>query len=347
MKSQYVAALCREMELAGGSWTEHRFSTLYLGGGTPSQLDTEALKAILLKADSVFGLSGLEEATVECNPDDINETFLSGLKETPINRISMGIQSLDNDILRFIRRRHTAEEAIKAVKMCKSQGYNNISADLIYGFPGQTVDGFISDLKQITDLGVTHISAYCLSYEEGTPLQKMLSDGRITPASDDLCAEMYDALCDTMRSEGFIHYEVSNFSLSGYHSRHNSRYWDGTPYLGIGAGAHSFDGVRRSWNVADIDRYIRGIESGTPERELETLSRDERRNEAVMLSLRTQKGLSISGFSREFGQEAASELLRSAIRWTKSGDLILEGDTLRFSESGLFRGDGIICSLFV
>lgn len=346
-RDNYVMALCSEIRAHAGDAGFRRPSTLYIGGGTPSQLSPEQIGRIIGEADRAFGLEELQEATIECNPDDISDDFLTGISRTPINRISLGIQSLDDAVLRFIRRRHTASQAIDAVRRCADSGISNISADLIYGLPGQTAESFRNDIVTVAGLGVMHISAYCLTYEEGTPLYRLAEEGRLRRTDDDTCADMYTILCDTMRSLGFVHYETSNFCRPGFHSRHNSCYWDGTHYLGLGAGAHSFDGRTRRWNVSDIDRYMESAISGSSCQEYETLSEADLQNEMVMLSLRTHKGLSMNDFRARFGNQAADRIMKISESWIQKGDLIREGDTLRLSEPGLFLGDGIVCSLFV
>lgn len=348
LKDRYVDALCREMAMRRNDGESPHPRTLYIGGGTPSQLSALQIHRILDNADSVFGLSGIEEATIECNPDDINGEFLSGIRDTAINRISIGIQSLDDGILELIHRRHTAAEALYAIELCKSAGFSNISADLIYGLPGQTCDSFQRDLQTLADLGTPHISAYCLSYEEGTPLHRMLADGRIHQAPDDVCADMYTILCNTLKDNGYWHYEISNFCRPGYRSQHNSSYWNRTEYIGLGAAAHSFDGIIRRWNISDIDKYITGILSGNPSFGQERLTDSDRYNETLMLSLRTSDGLSINDIQHDFGKDAVGRLLSSAAEWIESGDLILSDDgRMRLTESGLFRSDGIVSSMFI
>lgn len=345
-RDAYVNALCSEMDLYRSFPGKGQIKTLYFGGGTPSQLSTRQIHTITDKLSKVFDLSALEEATLECNPDDITKEFLSGLSETPVNRISMGIQSLNDSVLSLIRRRHTASQALSSIRQCQEAGFSNINIDLIYGLPGQSTEEFRRDVQRVIDSGVTHISAYCLTYEEGTPIHRMLTQGDITATTDDECALMYGILCDTMRINGFQHYEISNFCLPGYHSRHNSSYWNGTPYLGLGSGAHSFDGSVRRWNVTDIDKYMLGIASEEPEYGQEVLTETDLYNEFLMLSLRTTAGISLSLMSERFGENAVIDFLNDAEKRIQKGELIHETDRVRFSESGLFTSDGIVSSLF-
>lgn len=346
LKESYVNAVCTEAELLRDHTDAASVQTLYLGGGTPSQLGNHLISKLIEGIGRHISLSGVTEATIECNPDDISRDFLDGLRTMPFNRISLGVQSLDDSMLRFLNRRHSADEAKAAIRLCIGYGFTNVSADLIYGLPGQTPESFRNDIVSLCRLGITHLSAYALSYEEGTPLSRMLAEGRITATDDDSYAEMYDVLCRTAVSEGFQHYEISNFCRPGFHSRHNSCYWDGTHYIGLGAGAHSFDGQHRSWNVPDLKMYIGGMADGERRCGSETLSGTDLRNEMIMLSLRTSKGLPISEFSTRFGECETERLLQDAGKWIRKGKLILCDGALRLSESAMFLGDGIVSSLF-
>ena len=218
--ARYVGALCRELQLRKGYLSDAPVKTLYFGGGTPSRLTIDHLGSIISAIDSVFGLSHLEELTVECNPDDITPDYVCALRAFGVNRISMGVQTFNDNLLTFLRRRHTAAQALEAVRICRDSGITNISIDLMYGLPGQTLDMFRSDLETALSACVQHISSYCLSYEEGTPLQVLRDQGRVVPATDDLCARMFTLMCDTLHAAGFDHYEISNFCRPGFHSRH-------------------------------------------------------------------------------------------------------------------------------
>lgn len=344
--ASYTDALIREIEARKAETGSEKTRTIYIGGGTPSQMPANELKAIYGKLEHAFDLSQLEESTIECNPDDLTDSFLDNLSRLPINRISMGIQTFNDDILKLIYRRHTSEQAIQAVGRCRKHGFTNISIDLIYGLPGQTPEMFWDDIRTALSLEVTHISAYCLSYEEGTRLTAMRDRGVITPVSDEDCAEMFSILCHTMKEAGFMHYEISNFCRPGYHSRHNSSYWDGTPYIGLGAAAHSYDGRNRSWNISDIDQYMKGIEEGTPVMEKEELTQTDRRNEMVMLSLRTSKGLDTEEMASRFGKATTDRCIKNATRYIESGVMLFNGRILKLSETGIFVSDDVISSLF-
>lgn len=340
--ARYVNDLCQELELRRDYLEGAPVSTIYFGGGTPSRLTPGQIGQVIDSIRSVYGLDNLEELTVECNPDDITPAFASALQKLGVNRISMGVQTFNDDLLRFLGRRHTARQAIDAVCTCRKAGIDNISIDLMYGLPGQTDDIQQQDLETATGLDVSHISSYCLSFEEGSPLEKMRNDGRVLPADDDTCARMYDRMCAHLHKAGFEHYEISNFCKPGCHSRHNSSYWDGTPYLGLGAGAHSYNRTSRQWNPSDLDSYMQGIEKDSPVFELETLSDTDRYNEKLMLSLRTSRGLSLSDYSPADRQT----VLKSAEALSSNGSLLLDNNHLRIPESRMFISDAIISCLF-
>lgn len=340
--ARYVDAVCRELELRCDYLQGVPVTTLYFGGGTPSRLTPQQLHCIVSAIDSVHGLNNLEEFTVECNPDDITPNYVTALRSLGVNRISMGVQTFNDDLLTFLRRRHTAVQAMNAVRTCRDSGLENISIDLMYGLPGQSPQIQLQDLQTATELQVQHISSYCLSYEENSPLDHMRSLGRITPVNDDVCAAMYDLMCNHLRQSGFEHYEISNFCRPGFHSRHNSSYWTGTPYLGLGAGAHSYNGTSRQWAPNDLDAYIAAMERSIPQFEIETLTPTDLYNEKLMLSLRTAQGLNLSALSAP----DRLSVLQSAESLLNNDSLILENNHLRIPESRMFISDTIISTLF-
>ena len=340
--ARYVQAVCRELQLRKDYLDAEPVKTVYFGGGTPSRLTPEKIGKVIGCINSTYGLDNLEELTVECNPDDITPQYIFALRALGVNRISMGVQTFNEELLRFLHRRHTATQALDAVRICRESGITNISIDLMYGLPGQSLDMFRSDLETALSTGIQHISSYCLSYEENTPLQALRDQGKLIPADDDLCSQMFTLMCDILREGGFEHYEISNFCRPGYHSRHNSSYWDGTPYLGLGAGAHSYNGISRQWNPSDIDVYMQGAEHNTTPFEIEQLSRADLFNEKIMLSLRTSLGLDMTSLS----EDELSDLLESADKFLSDGSLLLENNRLRIPESKMFISDSVISSLF-
>lgn len=340
--ARYVSTLCTELRQRRDYLKGLPISTIYFGGGTPSRLSPEQIGKVIDEIHQIYSLDNLEELTVECNPDDITTDYVSALRALGVNRISMGVQTFSDDLLRFLGRRHTARQAIDAVQSCHDVGIHNISIDLMYGLPGQTPDIQRHDLETATTLNVQHISSYCLSYEEGSPLDRMRKENRIIPADDDTCAAMYETMCNHLRKAGFEHYEISNFSLPGFHSRHNSSYWDGTPYLGIGAGAHSYNGTSRQWNPNNLDAYLQGIEQNTLQYEIEHLSKKDLYNERIMLSLRTAKGLNLSVLN----PQDRLLILQSAETMLNKGLLVKENNHLSIPENQMFISDTIISSLF-
>ena len=340
--ARYVHALCHELTLRKDYLDGAPVKTVYFGGGTPSRLTPEQIGQVIDCISTTYGLDNLEELTVECNPDDITPQYISALRTLGVNRISMGVQTFNVELLSFLHRRHTTTQALEAVRICRESGITNISIDLMYGLPGQTLDMFKNDLKIALSTNVQHISSYCLSYEENTPLQTLRDQGKLTPADDDLCSRMFTLMCDTLRKGGFQHYEISNFCRPGYHSRHNSSYWDGTPYLGLGAAAHSYNVTSRQWNPNDLDAYMSAIEHDEPLFEVERLSAKDLYNEKLMLSLRTSQGLNLATLSKT----DYVSVLKSAQSLLSNDSLVLDNNRLRIPESSMFISDSIISTLF-
>ena len=339
-KRSYISALKREMRLRRSEIDFSRVPSLYIGGGTPSQLPSDLLIELFQTAKDNFTLTEDAEVTIEVNPDDVTPSLIDALHQTPVNRISMGVQTFRDEMLRFLNRRHTSEQALQAVQLFRDAGYNNISLDLIYGLPSQTFEAWTCDVQQLLKLSVPHLSAYALSYEKGTPLYKMLQGGEVSEASDELSWRMYEYLMDETKASGYEHYEISNFAKPGMRARHNSSYWDGSPYLGLGPGAHSYDGdnVRRSNNTS-LEEYVSAI-ADVPH-QLEVLSREEQYDELIMTRLRTASGL----YLRALTPEQESYCLQMAEQHLCCGNLIREGDILRLSRKGIFISNSVISDL--
>jgi len=330
LRQRYVEAVKREFSLRSHEISEP-VKTIYLGGGTPSQLEPKQTADLILYIINKVG--SVEELTVECNPDDITPTMVQTLRAAGVNRLSMGAQTFDDDRLRFLRRRHTAQQIAKAVETARDGGIGNISIDLMYGFPGETLDQWRSDIEAALALDVQHISAYCLSIEPGTPLERM----GVKPLNEELQRKMYSFLRETLTASGFEHYEISNFARKGYRSRHNANYWNRTSYLGLGAAAHSFSGDKRRWNVADLGRYLQLIEHGETAYEQETIDPQTAYDETVMLGLRTCDGILVGALAPRF----RDYLLRQAKPFIDSGDLTLADGRLKLTPQSLFIGDYI------
>lgn len=293
-QSQYVEALLCEWAERQDELTEP-VQTLYIGGGTPSTLTVDNLQLIVKSLqDSRDGRLVIpQEITLEVNPGDVTPQKAQAWRAMGINRLSMGVQSFDDRLLQLIGRRHNAEQARQAVATAQAAGFDNISIDLMYALPSQTIEQWQQDVAEALQLGVQHISTYGLIYEDGTALTTLLEHGVIQAVDEDTEMQMYDYLVEQLTANGYIHYEVSNFALPNKQSQHNSNYWNDTPYLGLGASAHSYDGKTRSWNISDIDQYIEQAISYSLHRETEELTPEEKHMERVMLDLRTNQGVAI------------------------------------------------------
>ena len=286
------------------------------------------------------------EVTLEANPDDLTEEYVRNLRTLPINRVSIGIQSFHDRTLRLVGRRHTAQEAIEAVHCCQRHGLTNISIDLIYGLPGETLDDWAYSLDQATTLGVKHISAYHLTYEEGTRLWRMKEQGLVSPIDEEQSVKSFELLREKLLAAGYEHYEISNFALPGYHSRHNSSYWQGTPYLGIGPGAHSYNGTDRRWNLPDLSAYL-ATPSGTDvPHEVEHLTTAERYDERIITELRTAHGICLTRLLADFGERYHTHCLHAAKPYLQRGQLINTPDGyLRLTPESLFVSDAVMRDL--
>ena len=340
----FVAALCAEAKMRSEE-ADEAVRTVYFGGGTPSRLRQEHFEQIFDTLYTHYAIVPDVEITIEANPDDLTEDYLRMLSLLPFNRISIGIQSFDDDELTFLSRRHTGEEAATAVRRAQQHGFTNISIDLMYGLPGQTMKIWQSNLQKALELNIQHISAYHLIYEEKTRMYRLLKAGKIRPVREETSTEMFALLIDTLTAHGFIHYEISAFGREGCFSQHNSAYWKDVQYVGLGPAAHSYDGDHRSWNVASLNRYIRSIGAGTPEREVEQLSLHDRYNEYILTGLRTMWGLDLQELRARFGEQLHDYCLKHAQRYIDQKLLQREEGILRLTREGIFISDGIMSEL--
>lgn len=328
------------------SHTPIEISSIYLGGGTPSQIPVSLLNKVFSHIYKYYSIDDNAEITIECNPEDINSTYLHALSSTPINRISFGIQSFDNDRLSFLHRRHNSEQSERSIKLSQDYGYTNISIDLMYGFPNESLESWEKDVKKALELDVQHISAYSLSYEEGTILTKMLQNGQIKALSDEICSKMYYHLITTLESFGFEQYEISNFAKPGFHSKHNSNYWKGIPYIGIGPGAHSYDGKFRSWNISCLDKYMKSIENGKESIEKEELSETDKYNEYIMTRLRTKNGINLEEINTLFNKSFIKYLNKTIKKHIALSNLSINNNNIFINKNRLFISDSIISDMF-
>ena len=344
-KPAYVHALCQELDMRKNYLKGEDIETIYLGGGTPSQLTQEELEEIFSTLYNIYKVKEDAEITLEANPDDLTPEYVHMLRSLPINRISMGIQTFQEETLKLLHRRHTARQAIEAFQRCREAGFQNISIDLMYGLPGETLDTWEKDLQQAIALRPEHISAYHLIYEEGTALWKLREQHQVEEADEDLSVTLFRTLIDELTRAGYEHYEISNFCLPGLHSRHNSSYWTGKKYLGCGPSAHSFNGTSRQWNVASLDKYIHAIQQGKLDYEIEELDIYTRYNDFVITAIRTHWGMSLSQLRSTYGEELYRYCLRMAKPHLAQGVLEMKEDTLKLTKEGIFISDGIMSDL--
>lgn len=350
-RQRYVDAVCKEMSLPPAPSIERgRIDTIYLGGGTPSQLTTDQLRQLFLYINKVYDLPTRAESeiTIEMNPDDVTPEYAAVLPQLGINRVSMGAQTFDDERLRFLHRRHTSSQVPQAVKILRDAGIQNISIDLMYGFPNETLKDWERDIDAALALGVEHISAYCLMIEEGTPLWKLTIENGEWRIDEELERQMYELLIDKLTAAGYEHYEISNFAKvsplrGGWRGLHNSSYWQDIPYIGLGAAAHSYDGKRRSWNVSDIKQYIEGIEQGERPCEYEDIDDDTHYNDRITTALRTSDGLDLSTLSDRHRRFCMKE----AQKFIDDGLLRIVDNHLALTRKGLFVSDYIMSSLMM
>lgn len=344
-KEPYVNAIIKEMEIRKTYTGGEPLETIYFGGGTPSQLAAGDFERIFAAIHRHFSVSEDAEITLEANPDDMTPEYVGLLRSLPFNRVSMGVQSFKEEDLRFLNRRHNREQALQAVALCKENGIHNISIDLIYGLPGQTLQQWKTNLDEAIRLDIPHISAYHLIYEEGTALYKLMQAGKIKQTEEDLSVSLFSTLINRLTEAGFLHYEISNFARPGYLSRHNSSYWTGKKYLGLGPSAHSYDGANRQWNISSLPLYLKGISEEKPDIEREELDVNTRYNDFIITGLRTMWGVCLTDIRRLFGEAKADYCLKMAAPHLKLGRLLREEDRLKLSPEGIFISDGIMSDL--
>lgn len=330
-----------------GEIPEEGISTIYVGGGTPTSLSLTQMTRLCGDMRSALTDSGLlkdvTEFTVEANPDDLSEELVNEYKALGINRISIGIQTFEDEMLSFLGRRHSADDARAALDVLNASGIN-YSADLIFGLPGQTIDNWRRQLSELLDFRPPHFSAYLLSYEPGTRLYAKLISGKVDEASEGLACEMYEALTEEASARGYEHYEISNYAQAGCRAKHNSNYWNGTPYLGLGVSAHSFDGTTRRFNPIAIKEYIRSVKCGQCCFEIEEEDEVNRLNDVIITALRTKDGLDLAGLYNKFSRELVDELAMSV---NKNKTLVTLGGNVRIPESEWLRADAVLRDLIV
>jgi oxygen-independent coproporphyrinogen-3 oxidase len=343
-KEAYIEAMCQELHDRKDYLKGQTVETIYFGGGTPSQLSAKHFEKIFDALNrvpcTVYRVP--IEITLEANPDDITPEYLDSIRHLPFNRISLGVQSFNDDELLFLNRRHDAQSAIRAVKLCQEKGFDNISIDLMYGLPRQTPDSWERSIRQAIDLDIQHLSAYHLIYEEGTALFRLVEQGQIHPVDEDMSVRLFESLIDRMTGAGLEQYEISNFAKPGCHSRHNAAYWDGTHYLGIGAAAHSYNGVSRQWNKPATGAGYR--EQGF---EVELLDEKAMFNDFIITRLRTMKGIDLNELQSLFGEKKKDYGLKQAQPFIHNQLLEIVNEHLRLTRQGIFVSDGVMRELMI
>lgn len=345
-KEELVTALTSEIKLQKNFLEGETVNTIYFGGGTPSILNQEELMQLFDTLYQSFSIANDAEITLEANPDDLHAQKIKGLKQTPVNRFSLGIQSFVEADLKFMNRAHNAEEALSSIKRIQDAGWENITIDLIYGTPTLSDKDWKNNMQTAIQLAVPHISAYALTVEENTALHHFIEHKKCAPVEEEKSARQFLQLMETLPKSNFIQYEISNFGKEGFFSKHNSNYWKGEKYLGIGPSAHSFNGTDRQWNVSNNIRYIQQIEEGIIPAEKERLSEKQRYNDYVLTTLRTIWGINIDFVKSHFSNDFESFLIHSAQIWIDSEHILKNEDVLTLSQKGKLMADHIAADLF-
>lgn len=347
LRNRYIDALSLDMDRHIDFFANSPITTIYFGGGTPSLLTSDELLKIYHAIEYRWDLTMLQEFTIESNPDDLSPQWLEQLGSLPINRLSIGVQSFVDAELQWLNRRHNASQAIEAIRNAQHYGYKNISVDLMFALPIQTLQTLNYSLSILKEIDVTHVSAYSLMFEEGSKISKLLQQNRLQPIDEELAAEMYQTISSYLVGLGYSHYEISNYARQGYHSQHNSSYWNYSPYLGIGASAHSFDGTNRFYNIAHTLKYCSALEDNAVVATVEHLTDNERFNEYVFTTLRTSNGLNINQLRVRHGDKKTEQLLSLAQKYIESGLLINSGESLSLSPQGVYISDTIMSDFMI
>lgn len=344
-KDSFIDALCLEIEMRAEQWLGEPMESIYLGGGTPSLLTTEELERIFKVLSNHFNLSTVKEITLEANPDDLYPDKLKALRDSPINRLSIGIQSYREEDLRYMNRAHNAKEARSAIELSIAQGFEKITIDLIYGTPGLSDQDWLENLRSTADYDIPHISSYALTLEAKTALNHQVKKGTSPAPDEKQAARQLEILMDFAKEHGYEHYEISNFARNQNYALHNTGYWFGKPYLGLGPSAHSYDGQNRMWNIANNALYIQSIMKGTLPMEEEILSDTDRYNEWILTRLRTMWGLRLGDIpesSRDFATHFHDEIQK----WVSKGHVSAEEGEFKLTRSGKLLADHIASDLF-
>lgn len=344
---KYIAAIVTELELRKNEIPLQNSSTIYIGGGTPSLLTSLQLQQLFETLSKKIDFKQIKEVTIEVNPDDVTEEYATAINALPINRVSMGVQSFDDRLLKMIGRRHDSKKAIESYTILRKSGIKNLSIDLMFSLPSQTLKEWEESIDQAIELYPEHISAYDLSFEPGSVLTQKLKRGEIEACADETSIAMYNMLVDKLTQAGYEHYEISNFALPGYRSQHNSGYWSGASYLGLGASAHSFDGSVRRANVSNTSLYINNVLEGKVAYEVEELTLQERYNETIFTRMRTSDGVDLQLIEKQYGKKNLQHLLKEAASYISEGYLKEQQGRLVLTRKGIVISDAICCGLFL
>lgn len=342
---EMMAAIGQEV-LLRKSYVTETIETIYWGGGTPSLLPKEDIQKLLQQLRENFTVSADAEITIETNPDDITPENLLAWRDMGINRLSIGIQSFFEQDLLWMNRAHTAQQSVRSIELAQTAGFDNITIDLIYGTPGLTDVNWKKNIDTALSLQIPHLSCYALTVEPKTALAKLISTEQLPDVDPEQQATQFDILTVKTAAAGMDHYEISNFALPGFRSRHNSSYWQGKPYLGLGPSAHSFNGVSRQWNIANNSLYLAAVSKGEITFEEEILTDTQRLNEYIMTGLRTIEGISLTRVAELWGEEKAGALHKTAEKYIRNGQIMVNNHSLQLEESGKFFADGIAADLF-
>ncbi|SMG21024.1 oxygen-independent coproporphyrinogen-3 oxidase [Marivirga sericea] len=342
-----VEAICKEIELQDDYLNGAIIESIYFGGGTPSLLEENQLKTILKTIDRHHSISSEAEITFEANPDDISPSRLRMLFQNGINRLSVGIQTFDDEVLKWMNRAHNSREAFQSLEWIKQSEFNNFSLDLIYGIPIATHKSWEKDLKTLVGFEPPHISSYCLTIEPNTVFGRWQQKGKLNEASEDYASEQFYILTEFLRKFQYEHYEVSNFAKEGFHSKHNSSYWQQKPYLGLGPSAHSYDGKNRQFNISNNGKYLNALKTNEIPAELDILTTEDRINEYLMTSLRTAKGCNLLYLKNTLNYDLLRNAKPQIEQWKNSGLCILEDDILKLTLRGRLLADKLASDLFL
>jgi oxygen-independent coproporphyrinogen-3 oxidase len=346
MKASFVDALLTEIELRKSVFDQQTINSIYFGGGTPSLLSEEDLTRIFETLFTSFRVSPLAEITLEANPDDLSPDKIKVLKNTPINRLSIGIQSFRDEDLRFMKRAHNAKEALSSIKSCKQAGFTNLTIDLIYGTPGMDTSAWLENLNIAFDLDIPHISSYALTVEPNTELHHQILHQKVSNVDENQSAAQFELLTSQMKRNGYEQYEISNFCKPGAYSKHNSSYWKKDMYLGLGPSAHSFYDNKRLWNVSNNTKYVKSLAQNLLPLQEEVLSLEDRYNEYVMTSLRTKWGCSIAEIETNFSSELAAYFRNEIELYVSTQNVLVKNEVYYLSEKGKLLADKIASDLF-